>query len=71
MVRAQVDAGHEQQGVVSVELGELGVAPVKWPHAGAVHQRDVAIGALRVPQLDRRHERSVWTEVSMQNKGSC
>lgn len=54
MVWAQVDAGHEQQGVVSVELGELGVAPVKRPHAGAVHQRDAAIGALRVPQLVTR-----------------
>lgn len=46
---AQVDTRHEQQGVVSVELGELGVAPIKLPHAGAVHQRDIPIWPLRVP----------------------
>lgn len=43
VVRAHVDARHQQQGVVSVELGELGVAPVKLPHAGAVHHRDITV----------------------------
>lgn len=52
----QVDTRHQQQGVVGVELGELGVAPVELTHAGAVHQRDVAIGSLRVPEL-REKER--------------
>lgn len=54
VVRTQVDARHQQQGVVGVELGKLGVAPVELPHAGAVHQRDVAIGALCVPKLKER-----------------
>lgn len=57
MVRAQVDARHEQQGVVGVELRELGVAPVKLPHAGAVHQRDIAICALCVPQLHKKSQK--------------
>lgn len=49
VVWAQVDTGHEQQGVISVELGELGVAPVKLTHAGAVHHRDITIWPLCVP----------------------
>lgn len=54
MVWPQVDAGYEQQGVVGVKLGELGVAPVELAHAGAVHQCDVAILPFRVPQLKER-----------------
>lgn len=48
---AQVDAGHQQQGVVSVELRELCVAPVKLTHTGTVNQRDGAIWTLCVPEL--------------------
>lgn len=46
---SQVDPRNQQQSIVAVELGELRVAPVKLTHAGAVHQRDGAIGALGVP----------------------
>lgn len=49
VVGAQVDPGHQQQGVVSIELGELGVAPVELPHAGAVHHGDISIWPLCVP----------------------
>lgn len=48
---SQVDPRNQQQSIVAVELGELRVAPVKLTHAGAVHQRDGAIGALGVPKL--------------------
>lgn len=34
---AQVNTRHQQQTVISIELGELGVAPVELPHTGAVH----------------------------------
>lgn len=46
---AQVNTRDQQERVVGIELGELGVAPVELPHAGAVHQRDVTIWSLRVP----------------------
>lgn len=60
VVWAQVDAGHEQQAVVSVELGELSVAPVELPHAAAVNQGDITIWPLCVPQLlARRQKRGV------------
>lgn len=49
VVWSQIDTRHEQQGVVGVELGELGVAPVKLLHAGAVHQRDNTVVPLCVP----------------------
>lgn len=35
---AQVNTRHEQQTVIGIELGELGIAPVELPHAGTVHQ---------------------------------
>lgn len=49
VVWAQVNTRDQQQAVVGIELGELGVAPVELPHAGAVHQGDVTIWPLRVP----------------------
>lgn len=61
VMRTQVDARHQQQGIVGVELGELCVAPVKLPHAGAVHQRYVAIRALSIPKLSvRKRGRETW-----------
>lgn len=50
-MRAQVNSRHEQETVVSIELGELGVAPVELSHAAAVHHCDFAVEPLRVPQL--------------------
>lgn len=59
VVWAQVDTRHKQQTVISVELGELGVAPVELPHTGTVHQRDITIWTLRIPQLHTTRQKTV------------
>lgn len=50
VVRPHKDTGYQQEGVIRVELGELSVAPVVWPHVGAVLQGDVQLIA---PDLQR------------------
>lgn len=49
-MRPHKNTGYQQEGVIRVELGELGVAPVVWPHVGAVLQGDVQLIA---PDLQR------------------
>lgn len=49
-MRPHKDTGYQQEGVIGIELGELGVAPVVWPHVGAVLQGDVQLIA---PDLQR------------------
>lgn len=40
-MRPHKDTGHQEERVIRIELGELCVAPVVWPHVGAVLQGDV------------------------------
>lgn len=42
-MRPHKDTGYQQEGVIRIELGELGVAPVVWPHVRAVLQGDIQL----------------------------